>query len=133
MKYAMLVAVLATLAMMTSTSAATSTCPPTKSIKQTLVKTGGFTYEALPAEGLVWRGKNPLATASYLADSTFHDVRYDARSKTITCTYKGPMGNDASLSVSLKHVKGWNLKPTGYWRGTYCEDPDLFECAFSHQ
>ena len=113
--------------------AATTTCPPIQSITQTQLPAGGYRYEATQPDGRLWKDENPLALASYLADATFHDARYDAQNAAVVCTYKGPMGNDASFSVSLKPVPGWNLRPVGDWRGSYCENPDVSKCSFQHQ
>ncbi len=133
MKSAMLAGVFAITAVLNHAQAATSTCPPAQSIKQTALANGGYRYEASLPDGRTWAGENPLAPASYLADATFHDARYDASTKAVTCTYKGPMNNDASFSVTLKPISGWNLIPVVRWRGTYCEDPDIAKCVFTHQ
>lgn len=133
MKSALLAGVLATVSLMDSTHAATSTCPPIQDIKQTEMANGGYRYEASYPDGRTWVGANPQATASYLTDSTFHDARYDATDQSVTCTYKGPMNNDASFSVRLKPVSGWNLIPAGDWKGTYCEAPETVKCSFTHQ
>lgn len=118
---------------MATAFAATTECPSIQSITQTQMATGGYRYEAPGPDGRLWREENPLASASYLADATFHDARYDAQHSAVICTYKGPMGNDASLSVTLKPISGWNLTPVGEWRGTYCENPEVSKCSFQHQ
>lgn len=76
---------------------------------------------------------NPLAAESYLADSAFHDARYDAENKAVTCSYHGAMSNDVSFSVTLKPVLAWNLVPIGEWKGTYCEALEISRCPFTHQ
>ncbi|MFB3303050.1 hypothetical protein [Pseudomonas sp. AMR01] len=119
---------------MANAVAATTTCPPIQSITQTQMATGGYRYEASEPDGRLWKDESPLASASYLADSTFHNAQYDVETEAVICTYRGPMGNDASFSVTLKPVSGWNLTPAaGYWRGTYCEHPEVSKCEFSHQ
>ncbi|MFL1553793.1 DUF3757 domain-containing protein [Pseudomonas sp. O64] len=133
MKRALLAGLSAMTGLVANAIAATATCPPIQSIHQTAMAGGGYSYEASQPGGLTWTGKNPSATASYLNDSTFHDARYDAQNEAVTCTYKGPMGNDAQLSVTLKSVEGWNLTPIGYWKGTYCEDSDATKCSFTHR
>ena len=132
MKRAMLAGLSAMTGLVANTIAATSTCPSIQSINQTALAGGGFSYETSQADGRTWKGQNPLAPASYLADSTFHDARYDAQNTAVICTYKGPMGNDANLSITLKPVPGWNLTPSGDWRGTYCEALDTLKCSFTH-
>lgn len=133
MRSPMLAGVLAAMALMNNTYAATSTCPPIKDIKQTANDNGGYRYETSQPDGHTWRGENLRATVSYLTDSTFHDARYDRNNKAVICTYKGPMNNDANFSVTLTPVDEWNLTPTGHWRGTYCEDPDASKCSFTHR
>ena len=133
MKRALLAGLSAMTGLLATAIAATATCPPIQSIHQTAMAGGGYSYAASPPGGLTWTGKNPSATASYLSDSTFHDARYDALDTAVTCTYKGPMGNDAQLSVTLKPVTEWNLTPTGDWKGSYCEDPDATKCSFTHR
>ena len=133
MKHAMWVGILATITPMMSTFAATSTCPSVQSIEQIPSANGGFIYRTPASDGLLWSGENPLASASYLNDSTFHDARYDAINQAVICTYKGPMNNDASFSVTLTPVSSWNLIPIGDWRGTYCEALEITKCSFTHQ
>ena len=122
MKPTILAASLVTMALMSNALAATSTCPPVQTIEQ-----------ASQPDERVWRGENPQASASDLADFIFHDAQYDQQNKTVICTYTGPMGNDASFSVMLKPVAGWNLTPVGDWRGTYCESTDVAKCSYTHQ
>ncbi|MFK9003335.1 hypothetical protein [Pseudomonas pergaminensis] len=134
MRSSLLTGMLATMALVNTVGAATSTCPSIQAIKQTAMINGGYRYEASQPDGRAWTGENPLAAASYLNDSTFHDARYDANNKTVTCTYKGPMNNDASFSVALKPVSAWNLiPPIGEWKGTYCEALAISKCSFTHQ
>lgn len=110
MKSALLAGVLAMVSLMDSTHAATSTCPPIQDIKQTEMANGGYRYEA-----------------------SYPDARYDATDQSVTCTYKGPMNNDASFSVTLKPVFHWNLLPIGDWKGTYCEAMEVAKCSFTHR
>ncbi|MGA9705124.1 hypothetical protein [Pseudomonas sp.] len=133
MPRSMLAAGFAAMALMNEAHAATSTCPPVQSIQQTALASGGYRYQASRPDGRAWEGENPLASALYLTDSTFHDARYDAPSKAVTCTYKGPMNNDASFSVTLKPIEDWNLVPIADWKGTYCEDANIAKCSFTHQ
>ena len=133
MKTALLAGVSATVALMNNTHAATSTCPPIQNIKQTAMASGGYRYEMLQPDGRNWSGESPQATASYLTDSTFHDARYTAEDHSVTCTYKGPMNNDASFSVTLKPISDWNLIPIGDWKGTHCEAQDISKCSFTHE
>lgn len=133
MKSAMLAGVFAVIALVNTSDAATSTCPTPQEIKQKAMGSGGYRYEMLQPDGRTWSGENPQATASYLTDSTFHDARYDAINQAVICTYKGPMNNAASFSVTLKQVSGWNLIPIGDWRGTYCEALEIAKCSFTHQ
>lgn len=119
--------------LMANALAATSTCPSIQDIRQTALAGGGFRYETSQPDGGLWVGENPLAAESYLADATFHDARYDAQSKAVTCTYQRPMSNDASFSVTLKPVSAWNLTPIGEWKGTYCEALEISRCSFTHQ
>ena len=132
MKSAMLAGVF-TMTLIANACAATTTCPPIERITQTMLNGGGYGYTASEFDGRTWLGENPLATESYLADSAFHDARYDPGTLAVTCTYTGPMNNDASVSVTLKSVAGWNLTPSAEWRGTYCEHHDVAKCAFTHQ
>lgn len=133
MNSAMSAGVFVTIALMgPAHAAATSTCPPIQDIKQTAMANGGYRYETSQPDGLTWTGENPQAAVSDLTDSTFHDARYDMNSKAVICTYKGPMNNDASVSVTAP-VVDWNLTPTrGEWRGTYCEALDRSRCEFTH-
>lgn len=133
MKSAMLAGVFAAMALLNPSYAATSTCPMPQEIKQKAMDSGGYRYEMLQPDGRTWSGESPQATASYLTDSTFHDARYTAEDRSVTCTYKGPMNNDASFSVTLKSVLNWNLIPKGDWRGTYCEALEIAKCSFTHQ
>nr|WP_314530338.1 DUF3757 domain-containing protein [uncultured Pseudomonas sp.] len=133
MRSAMLAGVLVAMTLMNNTDAATATCPSTHDIKQTAMANGGYRYETPQGDGRVWSGENPQATVSYLTDSTFHDARYAAKDQSITCTYRGPMNNDASFSVTLKPVLKWNLIPIGDWRGTYCEALEIAKCSFTLQ
>lgn len=133
MKSALLAGVLATVALMNNTHAATSTCPPIQNIKQTAMASGGYRYETSQSDGRIWAGENQQATASYLTDSTFHDAWYDADHKAVICTYEGPMNNDASFSVTLKPISDWNLIPIGDWKGTHCEAQDISKCSFTHE
>lgn len=133
MKSAMLAGVIAALALVNTAYAATSTCPTPQEIKQYAMGSGGYRYEMRQPDGRTWSGENPQATAPYLIDSTFHDARYKAQDHSVTCTYKGPMNNDASFSVTLKPLLNWNLIPKGDWRGTYCEALEIAKCSFTHQ
>ncbi|NWA66196.1 DUF3757 domain-containing protein [Pseudomonas reactans] len=133
MKSAMLAGVFAAMALLNPSYAATSTCPTPEEIKQQALDNGGYRYEMRQPDGRTWLGENPQASASYLTDSTFHDARYTAEDHSVTCTYKGPMNNDASFSVTLKPVLNWNLIPKGDWRGTYCEALEIAKCSFTHQ
>ena len=136
MKSAMLAGVCAAMALLNTSYAATSTCPTPQELKQHALDNGGYRYEMHRPDGRTWFGENPQASASYLADSTFHDARYNAEDYSITCTYKGPMNNDASFSITLKPVLDWNLIPIGGWsdwRGTYCEALEIAKCSFTHQ
>lgn len=133
MTHAALAVMFAMTVLMSDAFAATSACPPVGSIKQVPMAKGGYSYETTQPNGPIWSGENPSALPSYLDDVRFHDARYDAHSKAVTCTYKGPMNNEASISVTLKPVLGWNLIPIAHWRGTYCEALDISECSFTHQ
>lgn len=133
MNSAMLAGVVIAIALMGDAHAATSTCPSIQIITQTPTVSGGYRYESSQPGGGTWQGENPLAKAEYLTDSTFHDARYDANNQAVTCTYKGPMSNDASFSLTLKPISDWNLIPSGDWRGTYCEALDISKCSFTHQ
>ena len=133
MKSAMLAGVFAAMALLNTSYAATSTCPTPQEIKQQALDNGGYRYEMRQPDGRTWLGENPQARASYLTDSTFHDARYTAEDHSVTCTYTGPMNNDASFSVTLKPVLNWNLIPKGDWRGTYCEALEIAKCSFTHQ
>ena len=53
MKSALLAGVLATVALMNNTYAATSTCPPIQNIKQTAMANGGYRYETSPSDGRI--------------------------------------------------------------------------------
>lgn len=133
MRSAMLAGVFATVALMNTSYAATATCPLPREITQKAMENGGYRYQMSQPDGRIWSGENPHAAASFLTDSTFHDARYDANNQAVTCTYKGPMNNDASFSVTLKPVSKWNLIPAGDWRGTYCEALEIDKCSFTHQ
>lgn len=129
----MFAGVFATMALLNTAQAATAACPLIKDIQQMAMQSGGYRYETSQPDGHTWTGENPQASASYLTDSAFHDARYDALNKAVTCTYEGPTSNDASFSLTLKPVPGWNLIPIAHWKGTYCEDSDVNKCAFTYQ
>ncbi|KNE87464.1 hypothetical protein PSTG_19151 [Puccinia striiformis f. sp. tritici PST-78] len=111
MKSAMLAGVFAAMALLNTSYAATSTCPTPQEIKQQALDNGGYRYEMRQPDGRTW----------------------SAEDRSVTCTYKGPMNNDASFSVTLKPVLNWNLIPKGDWRGTYCEALEIAKCSFTHQ
>ncbi|MBV4479761.1 DUF3757 domain-containing protein [Pseudomonas khavaziana] len=128
MRIALTAGAFAMLALTGNAYAATATCPPISTIKQTEMGEGGYSYSAPGPNGLTWEGENKEAKPSYLDESKFTDAKYKDETKAVICSYEG--SGDAGVRVALKPVNSWAAAPGTQWNDDFCKNSDISKCSF---